>query len=241
MQYTIYCFFIFMVLYMPVLNSLVQINKVTPDKIQALISQLGSSRFAERESAQCQLRELGNIKPDMVISNLVNVLVTIDDPEIVVRIKEILREVIITRFYRKKGFLGISLSQDDALLRVGEKVTLPINVMQVLPKTAAFTNGVLIGDKIIQVDEHVCTAIFGVEEFVKYVSGKGAGANIALTVWRAGKIETMEITLGERPSLPGEPSVESDKERFFQEWLKKQLQSITQKTGMIEIKHKAKD
>lgn len=240
MQYSIYYFFILLVLYMPVLNSLTQANEVTPDKIQALISQLGSSLFAKRESAQFQLRELANIEPDMLISNLVNVLVTIDDPEIVVRTKEILREVVITRFYRKKGFLGISLSQDDTLLSVGEKVTLPINVMQVLPKTAALTNGVLIGDKIVQVDEHVCATNFGVEEFVKYVSGKGAGAKMVLTVWRSGKTETMEITLGERPSLPGEPSVESDKERFFQEWLKNQLQSISQKTVMMEIKHRTK-
>jgi C-terminal processing protease CtpA/Prc len=238
MQYIIY-FLISLFFYVSLQGSEAQ-NKITSGNIETLITQLGNPRFAKRESAQAQLRELVNIEPDMVISNLIRRLAVTDDPEIEIRIKDILREVVTTRFYRKKGFLGISLSQDDTLLKVGEKVFLPINVMQVLPKTAALTNGVLTGDKIIQVDEHVCSTNFGVEEFVKYVSGKGAGAKITLTIWRAGKTETMEITLGERPPLPGEPSIESDMERFFREWLDEHLQSV-RKTITPELKNKVKD
>ena len=88
--------------------------KETERQISTQIKGLGSEQFEKREESQSQLITLGAEMPDFTINKCLNNYVGCKDPEIRFRLKNVLRILVLKKYYKQKGFIGISMQPGKA-------------------------------------------------------------------------------------------------------------------------------
>ena len=201
-------------------------------QISSLLTQLGADSWTKREAAHKQLVQLGKTRTSSLLQQTLDTLLLSNDPEVAYRTRQILESVVTTDVY-KDGFVGIQITPMTSTVTLKGLVVHPMRIDRVIPNTAAATYGLRAGDLIMQTDAHVSSSEFGVPEFINYVSSKGPGAKLVLSLWSEGKEVTKEIVVGRRPDdLQGDPPSDVRKRAFFLSWLKsntmttnKQMQS----------------
>ena len=87
---------------------------------------------------------------------------------------------------RKRGFLGTSLMEDGAYLKVG----------RVVPGSPAERAGLMVDDLIVKLDDEKVTTVAA---FTKGMQDRGAGVEIRLSVKRRDETLEIKITLGIHP------------------------------------------
>jgi S1-C subfamily serine protease len=112
-----------------------------------------------------------------------------------------------------RGYLGIASATIDKTLK---DLNLPVDhgalVQSVAPGSPAARAGIRAGDLPATLDNHpiqlggdIITKVAGKEIRTKddleaAVADRKSGEKVKITLWRAGKVKTVEVTLGERPN-----------------------------------------
>lgn len=167
-------------------------------EMDALIEQLGSPEFLEREVAQEAVIEIG-VK---AFARLRRAYHTVDDFEVRARICDIVEASYFKHhLLDRNGFLGIELSMWPITHDDDERIPkdhVGIGVQRVMHGLAAARDGVLQEDVIIAIDGH---PIAHAAAFGQIIRQAGAGAELTLTILRSGRElpVPVEVTLGARP------------------------------------------
>ncbi len=162
-------------------------------KVAALIKQLGSLEYDEREAATQALSAIG----PGAFAALAEAFRATDDYEVRLRIEKIVREQFLWHtLYKHYGFLGIQYVPSP--IRRSPGGLLAIRVTGVQPGTAAVSL-LLPGDRIIAVDGRHLPDDASEDDFPTIIQEKGAGGKVTLAVIRGGDIKQVEVTLQARP------------------------------------------
>lgn len=97
----------------------------------------------------------------------------------------------------KRGFIGIS-SQPVRIpegQRAGRPQESGLLVVQVEENSPAHRGGLLLGDVLVTLDGH---SAGDTDDLLRLLSGERVGKAVAVEVIRGGKLETVEVTIGER-------------------------------------------
>ncbi|MDA1044893.1 MAG: PDZ domain-containing protein [Verrucomicrobia bacterium] len=209
-------------------------HSMSPEElVKQSVTALGADDWESRNAADMQLRKLSLEQDELVLRYLLETHVASDDPEVRHRAEEIMREVVIDQvFNTKKGYLGVRLSAQIEVIVVNNIQYFPIIVEEVMPNTAAQQANLLNGDKIIKIDDNLCTRNFGVLQMVGYISAKAPGTNVNLVLWTKGKEVARTITLRQRPQFPTDPPEKRQKIEFFERWLGEKLSETRSRLGL---------
>ncbi len=208
--------------------------------IASLISSLGGATWQKRQLSQRGLVELASEHWLPVQQQCLRAISRSDDPEIRLRATEVLRAVVLTKHFREqRGFVGVRLTTSASTVKLGNNHVRPIQIVTVLPATAASTNGLRAADMILQVD-NLSGAKLGVRQFVTYIAGKSPGDKVKLVIQSNGRQITKEIALGARPILPEDRPVEVRRREFFDHWLKEALKKAKQRADKESAKARPK-
>ena len=193
--------------------------------VDAAIAKLGSPAFAEREAASRRLIAVGNA----ALGPLRDAYRVSADFESRLRIEEIARDVYLDHHvFGRNAFLGIRQYQygrtheDDERIDEGHY---GIELMSVLPDTAAFDAGLEEGDVIAAMDGEPFSATgpMGIA-FGDLLRARGPGALVTLSVLRGPEAFELNAVLGTRPRRyygPGQGEVYemlSRREAAFEDW-----------------------
>lgn len=206
----------------------------------AVLGQLGSEHFKERQAAQGALLEWARKNPVEAKDWLFERALNDGDPEARRRYTAVLRDLVIEVDYLTdgEGYVGILMAPapvmvpGDALARMGVRVTL------VVPGTAAAACGLVPGDVIVQTGDQIWRDLTAVDEFSKWIRGHKPGQKISMKLMRGGKLESVELMLGRRPPDPGvfmfgempdsaalAKEAELAKDAYFRNWFQKRMEA----------------
>jgi len=164
--------------------------------VDRLISQLGHSSFADRESADQALREAGI----SAIDELAAAYRTSNDYETKLRIHQVSEYIYFwENLLKSNGFLGIqhqALTQPDIRIDEGKA---GFRVNAVIPGTAAEQAGLKMGDVIVAVNGQTMPAGATAQEFASLIKDKPAGTPMVFEFFRGTQRMTKEIRIGFRP------------------------------------------
>jgi hypothetical protein len=176
-------------------------------QIAACTRRLGSPDHALRERATADLSAMGVV----ALRHLREVYRASDDLEVRLRIEVVVEQVYLTTFFfQQNGFLGVS--QNTRVLRTHRDLpaipegAVGIEVVQVVPGTAADRAGLLSGDIIAGLDGQPLEGVVAedaVTAFGDRIRKQGPGTEVLLTVLRreVGQWRMLELpaVLGVRP------------------------------------------
>jgi hypothetical protein len=191
----------------------------------AIIRDLSSDKFAERETAQAELREWSRKQPEKSIGELHRQWTSASDPEVKARCLAVLKELVLEREYGGEGYLGISMI--EMIVQVpGENLPRrAIRIGMVMPGTAADVAGLLPNDLIVGLGDRVWRDGGMDSDFARIIRENRPGTEVSLLLLKDEKLVRKKIRLGSKPEAPGEEGQEIARiarDRFFQRWLDKQ-------------------
>jgi len=208
-------------------------------KVRGWLDSLASESFKERMEAQQHLVEWGKSSPVPALDILFREFDAAGDPEVRIRLRESLRELVIARHLKEngEGYVGIQMNEMN-LAVPGDKIPRAgVQVVDVKADTPASRAGLLAGDVIVSLDGLRWTGPGAKEAFAQAVKKFKPGEIVALEVFRNDKLVKIPVTLGTRPlGLPeaqgllwanglGAPMPdlaefeEKARESIFKEWL----------------------
>jgi len=172
-------------------------------RVDALILQLRSPAYPEREGATAELIEIGA----PAFARLREAFQSTDDLEVKLRIEQIVTRAYLNRHvFNRFGFLGIRRSARQPSVTHEEDERIPegcigIVVEFVIEDTGAARAGVESGDVIVRLHG---APIKGNDDtawgaFAETIRESGAGAVVPLTVLRKDEVLELEATLGGAP------------------------------------------
>lgn len=125
-----------------------------------------------------------------------------------------------------RGYLGIQISDldYDRMQAFGLDSTQGALVQNVESGTPAEDAGLLHGDILLKVDGR---AIENTRGLIAYVANKPPGTSVKVDLVREGKPKTVDIVLGERPSVGGEQAEPEAQAESGIEWLGLQYQGLS--------------
>jgi len=201
------------------------------DDVGHVIGELGHKKFAVREAAQQQLVERGSQDTDAILQRTVREYAATKDPEIRERLRVVMLTLVDQHLFRRpRAFLGIAMGM--GLRFVGEGLQVPtvsqIQVMNLIPDTAAVKAGLQIGDLIVGVDGKALAKEATSQAFSEYIRTKAPGEKIQLSLIRGEAKLEMEVELGGlTEAQQAELFTPERRDAFFKDWLGEQLQKMS--------------
>lgn len=198
-------------------------SRMSAERLAELVKQLGDRRWTVRDLASRTL--LGNDTDDLV-APLSIAYKQNPHPEVRLRIKEIVEQIVLrSEMRRSGGFLGIR----QRLIEPADRLGLPpgqdgIMIEEVLPGTAAEAAGFADKDVIVALDGRPFEKPVNLVDFPKRISGLAPGTDVIVTVIRNGKTMDVKVSLGARPlRYISEQTVEfvRAQEKFGELWRKR--------------------
>jgi S1-C subfamily serine protease len=106
-------------------------------------------------------------------------------------------EVLAQQGFIKRGYLGISsqLVQLPEAQRAGRTEEYALLIVQVDQDSPAQKGGLMLGDILITLDKH---PLKDAEDLRSLLTGDRVGKTIPLEVIRGGKLQTLQVTVGQR-------------------------------------------
>jgi C-terminal processing protease CtpA/Prc len=190
-------------------------------KFSTLFAQLGSDSFPIRQVAQQKLQEAASQNRELILEESLNQYFQSNDPEVRYRLRSAMFGIVGSTL-RKEGFIGIRMM--DAPIQFLNNKANPqparaVQILSVLPGTAASKAGLRQGDKIIRLDgkafDNNAPAYF---ELSKYIRAKSSGDTVKLSIKRGIQEIELGLELGARP----EGIDEDRRARAFSEWMDQQ-------------------
>jgi predicted metalloprotease with PDZ domain len=170
--------------------------KPLPQRVAALIEQLGHNEYTVREQAQEAMKDLPVEALPIVADHYHNT----PDAEVRMRLR-LYASALFDRHVlphhpelRRPGFLGIGQS-----LIVVNNIP-QIVIVSVLPNTGAQAAGLKINDRILKFNGKALDKSNPIETLSKHIQQQGAGKKITLTINRDGKPMNVTATLGDLPN-----------------------------------------
>jgi len=191
--------------------------------LHELFPKLGADKWKDRQAAKEELLAIGRLHPEPVLRKCVDALVRSNDPEVTYLSKSILQKLVIEKLFPERAFLGIRMQNSTSTTSIKGQKFVPVTVTEVLPDTAAAAAKMSMGDRILKVDKNVCSRRFGSRHIITYISSKKPGYTIDLMLLSEGEVISKQVELRARPSLPGEIPIDTQKKRFFENWLSEEL------------------
>jgi len=189
-----------------------RVAQPTGTELARLVSLLGDTVWAERESAESRLKLMG----EGVLSRLDPLLAAASDPEVLKRLERVYRYHVPQRLYagatQREGFLGISMRAvpNDEEPVLGERQW-GVRVEGVIADTAAEKAGLQTGDLITAMDGEPFVGDVNNAHFSARITEIGEGGTVSLTVLRGGERFQVAALLMRRPpeqgGSPTEPPV----------------------------------
>ena len=208
----------------------------------AALGSLGSEEYKDRVQAQRDLIAWGQEKPEQAMERLLHEHDAAVDPEVRLRLREALKEVVISEHQRKdgQGYVGIQMDEQNVAMPGGNEQRGGVLVTWVHPDTPAMKAGLLVQDVIVTLNELKWPAGVGAREgFSNEIRRHKPGDKVKLEVLRGAELKQVELTLGARPMgmdqamplllLPGGPAEDpaaqirslekKAKDEYFERWL----------------------
>ena len=190
-------------------------------QFETALAQLGSDDFGTRQKAQKKLVQFATADRETVLGKSLDTYLESADPEVRYRLRAAMLSIIAGGM-RPEGFIGIRMM--DAPMRIlnGGNIEQEraVQVLTVLPETAAEKAGLRPGDRIVKLDGKP----FGEKlpayiELSEYVRSKTDGENLKIAIKRGVQSLEFDLELGARP----EGIDDGRKERLFSDWMESQL------------------
>lgn len=200
------------------------------------LERLADDEFKERMAAQGELREWSRQRAEQGIRVFYGLYRTHEDPEVRLRCRELLKELVVSTILSKQGegYIGVRM-MDQALALPGKPVRNAVRITEVMPGTPAQRAKLQAGDLVTGIDDLEFGQRIATEAFGDYVRNKKPEETVTLHLLREGKPMDQKVGLMKRPPEAdrlffqlGEQYVPPDQaaveEREFREWLKKQAE-----------------
>lgn len=166
-----------------------------PDRVTALIAQLGDPEFKQREAASQALTELC----PGAFRRMARAYREDDDYEVRIRIQEIVQERYLWHtLLRHNGFLGVAYDSSSKIPGNDDEVRAVI-ITRVEPNSAAGEAGLRAGDRILSIDGKPFADDKDDDEFRNRIQSKGAGGKALFEIARGSESFMVEVTLRARP------------------------------------------
>jgi C-terminal processing protease CtpA/Prc len=196
-----------------------------------ILDSLADESFQIREQAQNALALWVKANREDSVRELIEVIRTVEDPEVGTRCLSILRSLAEEAYLKEegaKGYLGVSIG--PVAIPLGDQDRFGVLVLRADPGSPAATAGIKAGDVIIQVNEVVFSDQGAADTTLIATVGGVKPLEVAkVTVLRGDENLDFEVMVGRRPAgaemrrfddnrLPAEIEKE-DRDRFFEKWL----------------------
>lgn len=168
----------------------------------AALGSLGSEEYKDRVQAQRDLVAWGQEKPDQAEQRLLQEHDAATDPEIRLRLREALKEVVISEHQRKdgQGYVGIQMNEQNVVVPGAVEQRGGVLITQVQPDTPAMKAGLLARDVVVALNDLKWPAGMGAREsFANEIRRHKPGDKVTLEVLRGAEVKKIELTLGARP------------------------------------------
>lgn len=188
---------------------------LTPDELDRLVAELGSSDYQTRLEAT---RALAGLSLE-AIDGLAAVYASSDDLEVQLRLREIVeRRFMWDRLLGRHGFLGIGMELRMGTADLG--VTLApgagaIEVTRVLSGSAAETVGIRVHDLIFELNGESIPLSLELKGFGQQISSAGAGGVVRLGILRGERGFDLEVQLHHRVRERYEPQPYQDQPLLY--------------------------
>lgn len=188
---------------------------------ETALAQLGSEDFGTRLKAQKKLVEFATADRETVLGKSLDTYLESADPEVRYRLRAAMLSII-GGGMRPEGFIGIRMM--DAPMRIlnGGNIVeeRAVQILTVLPETAAEKAGLRPGDRIVKLDgKPFAGNLPAYIELSDYVRAKSDGDDLKVAIKRGVESLEVELKLGARP----EGIDDGRKERLFSDWMQSQL------------------
>ncbi len=167
------------------------------DGVFALLDQLHSNDYAEREAADAALREMGT----PILPYLTERYRQSEDLESQLRVQRIIEYVYFwDEVFSQNAFLGIEhvLHNNPADARLKENEA-GIEIRRIIEGTSADRAGLQGGDLVIGVDGVRLSSGINVSTFAEMIRTKSPGDRMEFLIFRGTEMMTFDIELGIRP------------------------------------------
>lgn len=200
---------------------------VDPQAVRDLVTRLGSSDYADRQSATLALVNLGTSAFDILVEEYL----ATDDYEIRLRVQDVIEKAFFDEYlFNRNGFLGVRPMPvgPAADPRVPPGHT-GLELMEVVEHHAAARAGLSRGDLIVGINGKPLGGTIDGASFSKIISDAGPGTILTFSIYRGTRRLSVEVTLGPRPlEYYNEPNYEAvraleDTARRFQRWWRENI------------------
>lgn len=168
----------------------------------AALGSLASEDYKDRVQAQRDLTAWGLEKPEQAEERLLKEHDAATDPEVRIRLREALKEVVVSEYQKKEGqgYVGIQMDERNVALPGNNEPRGGVLVTWVHPDTPAMKAGLLVNDVIIGLNDLKWPAGLGAREgFATEIRRHKPGVKVKLEVFRGAEVKKMEMTLAARP------------------------------------------
>ena len=196
--------------------------KPSHDEIRKAISGLGTDSFIKRYTAQAHLTKMIDAHPQELLPYLLRDIPSAEDPEIQFRMNEVVFSLYRSRIINKpRGFLGIRLAPTFmAPAQPGRELQQVIEVLDVIPDTAAAKADLQLRDRILLVDGLDVGPKNPKGGFIDYIYSRAPGTVVSLKIMRLNRVFDLDLPLGERPpDLPLRTSLQKSQDDLYRDWL----------------------
>lgn len=208
----------------------------------AALGSLASEDYKDRVQAQRDLIAWGLEKPGQAEDRLLKEFDATADPEVRLRLREALKEVIVAEYQKKEGqgYVGIQMDERNVVLPGENEPRGGVLVTRVNPDTPAMKAGLQVNDVIIGLNDFKWPAGPGAREgFAAEIRRHKPGERVNMEIFRGVEVKKIEMTLTARPMgleqaapfllLPGAPGNDlveelktlekKAKDEYFERWL----------------------
>lgn len=171
-------------------------------KIRGWVGSLASEEFKDRVEAQKELLEWGQSHPAKAEEFLLKEYNSSNDPEVQMRLREALLEIVVAEHQREKGqgYVGIQMREQPNVAIPGVNgVNSGVLVSWVVEGSPASVAGLKVNDIIVSFDRLRWNGQGAVDAFMAAVKATKAGSVVQLEVLRGNELLKIPVTLVARP------------------------------------------
>lgn len=184
---------------------------------RALVDSLASEAFKQRTKAQMDLSRWALEQPDVSQEWLFRELEATEDPEVRIRLREVMKEVVVAEHQKDgPGYVGISMLDVEVMVPGddGAEARAGVSISRVQADTPASRAGLLAGDVVVSVDQLKWTNGPATPGFQAAIMKHKPGDKVELGILRGAELKKVEVTLAARPM--GLPDAAKAQEFQFQ-------------------------
>lgn len=202
------------------------------------LSDLSNENFRKREDAQAGLLEWVRGLGEPAAEALLGLSVATTDPEVRERCSGVLRDWVSDEYLKNgKGYVGIMMQDELAVVQGDPKPRCVIRVTHVVPDSAAEKAGLQLNDLVVGLGDETWHDGSASNSFKARIQDFKPNTKVKLRILRNGNPSDIEVVLGKRPAIleqqefidpflnPGQLDLEGAerdaKEDHFRKWLER--------------------